>query len=60
MSWLDGKTVEFSRDVTEGTLSPTVLVEIEWWNLKDAEVVSEAEAATVFFGLIPTEATIPE
>ena len=46
--------------MTEVTLSPTVLVEIEWWNLKDAEVVSEAEAATVFFGLIPTEATIPE
>ena len=41
-------------------MTPTVLVETEWWDIYDTEVVSEAEAATALLGLTPTASIIPE
>ena len=59
-SWLDGKIVEFVNYVAEGTLSPTALVEVEWWDLKDIEFMSDEEAATQLLGFIPTDSNIPD
>ena len=58
-SWLDGKTVAFARYVAEGMLTPTVLVETEWWDIGDTEVISDAKAATALLGSSPTDSTIP-
>ena len=59
-SWLEGKIVVFTRDVTEGTLPPAMLVDTEWQDLHDTQVVSEAEAVTALLGLSPTAATIQQ
>ena len=37
----------------EGTLTPTVLVEQEWWDLQDADVASEDKTAPDLLGLVP-------
>ena len=44
----------------EGTLTPTVLVEYEWWDLQDTSFMLDAKAETALLGLTPTDTEIPE
>ena len=44
----------FTRDVVEGMLYPTVLVDEAWWTLQDRELVLEADDSTVLITLRPS------
>ena len=52
-SW-GNKVFAFTRDVVEGMLYPTVLVDEAWWTLQDRELVLEADDSTVLITLRPS------